>query len=158
MVVEPQGFASLKLKAGECPFERLGGVIALGHERFGALAQLRDGRMTGVSQGAARVDGEQQLDLIDPACVQWREVKDKPPIVPGIELIPDGLRTVGAQAIPHDVHPALGVGLRHLLHEGHEVSLGGPCEHWCMGLVHLGASALLHFETSWKTASLCNEY
>src|SRR6266446_1784588 len=62
-----QGLASLKLKAGEGPFERLGGVIALDHESVGALAQLRDGRMTGVSQDAARVDGEQQLDLIDPA-------------------------------------------------------------------------------------------
>jgi hypothetical protein len=65
----------------------------LGDEVLGALAQMRDGVVAGVSQHAARVDGKQQLDLIDPAGVQGREVKDEAPPVPGVEVLP---RDVGA--------------------------------------------------------------
>jgi hypothetical protein len=35
--------------------------------------------------------------------------------VSGIEIIPYGLCTVGVEVVPHDVHTALGVGLRNLL-------------------------------------------
>jgi hypothetical protein len=38
MVFEPQGFASLQLKAGECPLERFGRPVALRHEGVGAFA------------------------------------------------------------------------------------------------------------------------
>jgi len=42
-VLKQVGFASLQLEACECPFERLGHVIALRHEGLGALAQMLDG-------------------------------------------------------------------------------------------------------------------
>src|SRR5665213_4563799 len=82
--------------------------------------------MTGMAQDAARVDAEQQLDLVDPTGVNWREVKDEPVIVSGVEIIPHGLLAMGVQVVPHDVHAALGVGLCHLFHEGHEIDLGAP--------------------------------
>lgn len=116
----------MQLKAGVCPFEWFGGVIALRDEGFGALAQVLDGDMARVTQDPSRVDTEQQLDLVDPARMQWREVKDKPLIVAGVELIPYSLRAVGVEVVPHDVHPALGIGLRDLLHKGHEIGLGTP--------------------------------
>jgi hypothetical protein len=95
MVLESQGLASLQLKAGECPLERFGRPVALRHEGVGALAQLLDGAMTGMAQDAARVDAKQQLDLVDPARMNGREVKDESLIVSGIEVVPYGLRAVG---------------------------------------------------------------
>jgi hypothetical protein len=126
MVFESQGFASLQLEAGECPLERLGRLVALRHEGIGALAQLFNGRMAGMAQDTARIDAEHQLDLIDPAGVDRREVKDEPVIMSGVEGLPYGLRAVSVQVVPHDVYPTLAVGLRDLLHKGHEVDLGAP--------------------------------
>ena len=40
--IEPQRFASLQLEAGKSPFERPGGLVALGEEGFGALTQMLD--------------------------------------------------------------------------------------------------------------------
>ena len=79
-----------------------------------------------MAQDAARVDAKQQLDLVDPARMNGREVKDESLIVSGVEIIPHGLRAVGVQVVPHAVHAALGVGLCDLLHEGHEIDLGAP--------------------------------
>jgi hypothetical protein len=59
----------LQLEAGEHPFEGLGRAITLGDEVLGALTQMRDGGVAGVAQHTARVDGKQQLDLIEPS---WR--------------------------------------------------------------------------------------
>jgi hypothetical protein len=75
-------------------------MIALRDEGFGALAQVLDGDMARVAQDPARVDTEQQLDLVDPARMQRREVKDKPLIVAGVELIPYSLRAVGVEVVP----------------------------------------------------------
>ena len=79
-----------------------------------------------MSQDTARVDAEQQLDLVDPARVQRGEVKDEPVIVSGVELIPHGLRAMGIEVVPDDVNATLGVVKCHLLHEGDKVDLRAP--------------------------------
>ena len=65
-------------------FERFGRQVALCHESFGALTQLQGAGVAGMAQNAARVDAKQQFDLIDPACMQRREVKDESLIMSGI--------------------------------------------------------------------------
>ena len=94
---EPQGFASLQLETGECPLERLVRLVALRHEGVVTQAQLLDGRMTGVAQDAAGIDAEQQLDQVDPAGVDGGEMEDEPVMVPGVEIVPHGLRATGVQ-------------------------------------------------------------
>lgn len=72
MAGEGSGFASLQLEASERPLEQLGRCVALGDEGLGALAQMIGGGVAGVTQHAARVNTEQQLDLVDPVGVQRR--------------------------------------------------------------------------------------
>jgi len=79
-----------------------------------------------MSQHAPSVDAKQQLDLIDPTGVQRREVEDESLLVPSVEIVSHGLRTMRVEVIPNDVHRALGVGQRHLLHKGHEIVLRAP--------------------------------
>ena len=79
-----------------------------------------------MSQHAPSVDAKQQLDLIDPTGVQRREVEDESLLVPDVEIVPHGLRTMCVEVIPNDVHRALGVDQRNLLHKGHEIVLRAP--------------------------------
>jgi hypothetical protein len=55
----PLGLASLQLKGGERPLEGLGRNVALGEKGLGALAQVRDGGVAGVTQHAARIEDNQ---------------------------------------------------------------------------------------------------
>ena len=47
------------------------------------------------------------------------------------------LAWMGVRVVPDDVHLPLGVGLRELLHEGHQVGLGAP-----VGVTAQGASGV----------------
>ena len=79
-----------------------------------------------MTQDAARIDAEQQFDLIDPTRMEWGEVEDEPVAVARIEIGPDLLCAVSIEVVPHAMHAASGVGLRDLLHEGNEIILRAP--------------------------------
>lgn len=123
---ERPGFAGLPIEAGGCPLERARRGVAPGDEGLGALEQVRGRGMAGVAKYVARVDAEEQLDLVDPAGMQRREVHDEAPAVTGIELIPHGVRAMRVQVVPDDVHGAPRVRAGDPLHERHEVALGAP--------------------------------
>jgi hypothetical protein len=74
------------------------------------------------------------IDLIDPACMHRHEVKVKAFSVLGIECLPDGLRTMGIQVIPDDMHLFIRIGARHNLHESDQIVLSPPLAALCYNL------------------------
>src|SRR5580700_9566233 len=96
--------AALQRIAPETPFEGACGLIVRADELLGALAQMRSAGVARMAQHPARVAGKPEFDLIDPACVQRREVQVKALAVPLVERMPDGLGAMRVQIVPDNVH------------------------------------------------------
>ena len=103
-------------------------------ELLGALAQMRSAGVARMAQHPARVAGKPEFDLIDPACVQRREVQVKALAVPLVERMPDGLGAMRVQIVPDNVHLFVRVRGCHALHEGDQIVLGTPLAALCQYL------------------------
>ncbi|SAL88589.1 hypothetical protein AWB67_07624 [Caballeronia terrestris] len=84
-----------------------------------------------MAQHSARVAGKPEFDLIDPACVQRREVEVKALAVPHVERMPDGLGAMCVQIVPDNVHLFVRVRDCHAIHEGDQIVLGTPLAAFC---------------------------
>ncbi|CAB3775276.1 hypothetical protein LMG29542_08658 [Paraburkholderia humisilvae] len=84
--------------------ERACRLIILVAKLSGALAQVRGIDMAGMAQHPARIAGNPQFDLIDPARMQRGEVRVKSLFVPRVERLPESLSTMRVEVVPYHTH------------------------------------------------------